>query len=345
MHAPQLAHGSGLGIRALPLMAVAAICLALGGVAVYARTAIFDEDAFTQRAVGTLASDEVDDEVADRLSARLVEQMPGLLQFRPMVEYEARHMTASPEFSAEFAGAARGLQRSLFDGYRLASFDVGSAGARLKATVIEREPRLRRPLARVDASDLMDLAGGGVEGKLRRLAPSARRAAVWGFPGLALAVLLLAAGVLAAPDRRRALHAAALVVGATGGALVVVCSAARAFTLAMFDTSHGDAVVGTIWDAFLGDLRLWSLALAAAGVAFAACVAATLPAGEPGRLLASARARLSGERLRGPIAVALLALAVLVLAARELVVDLVVVGLAGALLYRGVHQLARLALR
>jgi hypothetical protein len=336
---------SGLGIRAGGLVAMAAICLVLGGVAVYARTAILDEDAFTQRAVATLASDEVDEELADRLTVRLVNPQPALLRFQPVIAYEAREMAGSPAFGAAFAAAARDFQRSLFDGYTLASFDVGSAGAQLKAAVIEREPRLRVPLSGVDGSDLMDLSGGGAEGQLRHLAPSARRAAALGVPALVLSLLLLGAGVLAAPDRRRAVHAAALVIGATGGAVVAAWSAARALALSLFDTSHGDAVVSTIWDAFLGDLRLWGLALGAAGIAVAACVAATLPAGEPGRLLAVARARLSGERLRAPIALALLMLAVVVLTARELMIDLLVVGLAGTLLYRGVQQLARLAVR
>jgi hypothetical protein len=336
---------SGLGIRSCVLLAMAAVCLVLGGVAVYAHTAILDTDAFTQRAVGTLASDEVDEEIADRLTVRLINQQPALLRYRPVIKYEARELAGSPEFGASFAAAARELQRSLFDGYALASFDLGSAEARLKAAVIDREPRLRGPLKGVEPQHLMDLSGGGLEGELRHLAPSARRAAALGVPALVLSLLLLCAGVLAAPDRRRALHAAALVVGATGGALVAAWSAARAFTLSLFDTSHGDAVVGTIWDAFMGDLRLWGLALGATGIVVAACVAATLPAGEPGRLLAVARARLAGERLRGPIALAMLALAVVVLTARELVIDLLVVGLAGALLYRGVQQLARLAVR
>jgi hypothetical protein len=345
MPAPNLAHRSGLGIGSLALMAIAAVCLVLGGVAVYARATILDEDAFTARAVSTLSSDEVDDEVADRLSSRLVEKMPGLLRFQPVVQYEARRMTVAPEFDWAFAEAARSLQRSLFEGYTLASFDVGPAGAKLKATVAEREPRLREPLAKVNASDLMDLSGGGVEGTLRHLAPTARRSAIAGVPALLLALVLLGAGILAAHDRRRGLHAAALTVGATGGALVAGWTAARAFTLALFDTSQGDAVVGTIWDAFLGDLRLWSMGLAGAGIIVAACVAATLPAGEPGRLLARARALLADERMRGLVALSLLALAAVVFAARELVIDLLVVSLAGALLYRGVHQLARLAVR
>jgi hypothetical protein len=250
MPAPDLAHRSGLGIRSLALMAIAAVCLVLGGVAVYARATILDEDAFTARAVSTLSSDEVDEEVADRLSGRLVETMPVLLRFQPVVEYEARRMTVAPEFNWAFAAAARRLQRSLFDGYALASFDVGPAGALLKATVAAREPRLREPLAKVDASDLMDFSGGGVEGTLRRLAPTARRSAIAGVPALVLALLLLGAAVLTAQDRRR-----------------------------------------------------------------------------------------------GLVALSLLALAALVFAARELVVDLLAVSLAGALLYRGVHQLARLAVR
>src|SRR4051794_7813152 len=266
MPAPDLAHRSGLGIGSLALMAIAAVCLVLGGVAVYARATILDEDAFTARAVSTLSSGEGGEEVADRLSNRLVEKAPGLLRFQPVVEYEAQRLTVAPEFSWAFAAAARRLQRSLFEGYTMASFDVGPAGALLKATVAQREPRLQEPLARVDASDLMDFSGGGVEGTLRRLAPTARRSAVAGVPALVLAVLLLGAGVLAAQDRRRGLHAAALAVGATGGALVAGWTAARAFTLALFDTNHGDAVVGTIWDAFLGDLRLWSMGLAGAGI-------------------------------------------------------------------------------
>ena len=37
-----------------------------------------------------------------------------------------------------------------------------------------------------------------------------------------------------------------------------------------FDTGFGDAVVRQIWNAYLGDLRMWSLAVAAAGLVVAA---------------------------------------------------------------------------
>jgi hypothetical protein len=68
------------------LLALAATCLVLGGLAVYARMAILDTDAFTQRAVATLASDEVDEELADRLTVRLVDHQPALLRFQLVVD-------------------------------------------------------------------------------------------------------------------------------------------------------------------------------------------------------------------------------------------------------------------
>ena len=346
MPAPDPAPRSGLGIRPLALMAIAAACLVLGTVAIYARVAVLDEEAFTARAVGTLSSDEVDEEIATRLTNRLLEQAPTLVRWRPVVEDEAQRMTSSADFVMPFAGAARGLQHALFvNDYALASFDIRPAADRLKAAIAEREPKLAAPLARVEASDLMEVSGGGAEGTLRRLAPTARHLAAAGVPALLLALLLLAGGVRAAPDRRRALHAAALVVGGTGVVLVAGWTAARTLTLQLFDTGHGDAVVGTIWNAFLGDLRLWSLGVAAAGIVLAACVAATLPAGEPNRLVASVRARLASEHLRAPQALGLLALAAVALAVPDVVVDLFAAALAAALLYRAVHQLARLAVR
>jgi hypothetical protein len=65
---------------------------------------------------------------------------------------------------------------------RWSPYDVGPAGALLKGAVGEREPRLAAPLAPVKASDLMGLSGGGVEGRLRRLAPTLPDLAVAGGP-------------------------------------------------------------------------------------------------------------------------------------------------------------------
>ena len=92
--------------------------------------------------------------------------------------------------------------------------------------------------------------------------------------------------------------------------------AARTLTLERFDTSWGDAVVSTIWGAYLGDLRAWAFGLAGAGIIVAA--AAARPDGERwARVPAGARA-----------AAALLAGALL-LADRDLALGLAAAGAAG----------------
>jgi hypothetical protein len=104
---------------------------------------------------------------------------------------------------------------------------------------------------------------------------------------------------------------------------------ARTLTLEGFDTSWGDAVVKTIWDAYLGDLRTWSLGLAGAGIVVAAAAA---------RPEHRERPSWSGlpASLRGVI---LLATGAIVLADRDLALDLAAVAAAGVLLYLGARHL------
>ena len=128
------------------------------------------------------------------------------------------------------------------------------------------------------------------------------RAAPWG-PRLAslapvallAAVALLTAAAFRAPDPRGAARgASALGLALAGGATVAATTIARAIVLSTFDTSHGDAVVGTIWDAYLGDLRLWGLAAGAIGL----IAAAVFEPGAPGAVAARSAADRRAERLR-----------------------------------------------
>lgn len=337
----------GLGLRTLTLLGIAAVCLALGTVALYARTAILDEHQFGARAVVALGSDEVREEIADRLTDHLLRQSPATLdRWHPVIDDQATQLTKDPAFAGPFAEAARSMERTLFsDGDAVAAFDVGPAGNELKARIAEREPRLAQPLAGLESGDLMDLSGNGIEHTLRRLAPTAAKLARLALPALALALTLLVAAVAGARERRRALHAAALTVGVTGAVLAAAWSGARAGTLDRFDTSRGDSVVGAIWNAYLGDLRLWCLALGAVGLIAAAAIAATLPAGAPARPFAALRRRFASEPARAPFALGLLVVAVLLVAAPDVAIGLGAVALGAVLLYRAVHDLARLTLR
>ena len=109
--------------------------------------------------------------------------------------------------------------------------------------------------------------------------------------------------------------------------------------LSTFDTSHGDAVVGTIWSAFLADLRLWGLIAGALGV----IAAAAFEPGAPGawrRALARVMAPRGGAgaaRARGRAGAA----RVLLLWMPEVPLDLAVVSAAGLLVFSGAAEVVR----
>jgi hypothetical protein len=323
------------------------LALLAGGLALYARHTVLSERAFATRAVGTLAQDEVRDELVDRISQRIVDAHPELADQRPELDAAAGDAVRSPQFAGEFYAGAAALHRELFsDDAHRAQLVIPGTGARLRADFLARvrtsSPRraVRPALLAPADPQLMALGGGRLESGLRDAAPWGRRlAALWPF-ALAAAALLLALAVLLAPARRRGLRRAALAVAAGGGAIVAATTIARALLLSTFDTSHGDAVVGTIWNAYLGDLRLWGLAVGAGALVLAALV-------EPGtrgdwrRALAAPQG--AGARLAR--AGALVAVAALLVVAPEVPLDLALIAAAGALVFSAATEVARLTTR
>jgi hypothetical protein len=122
---------------------------------------------------------------------------------------------------------------------------------------------------------------------------------------------------------------------------VAATTIAKAILLSTFDTSHGDAVVSAVWDAFLGDLRLWGLAAGVAGLVAAAIF-------EPGargtwrRALAHVTAP-SSTAVRLARAGGLAVLAALLLWIPEVPLDLALVSGAGLLLFTATAEVVRIS--
>jgi hypothetical protein len=191
-------------------------------------------------------------------------------------------------------------------------------------------------MPQLDDLPLLTLDAHGRAGILRALAPPAKDLAlpltiVCGLAGLAL----LALGVARTGSRRRAIWCAGMTVAAAAGVLAIGVTGACDIVLNQFDTGFGDTVVAQLWDAFLGDLRAWALAAAAAGLVVAA--AAGGPRLSPRGLLATPSGR--GDRLAR--AVGLLAIAIVAVTLPRLVLDVGLVALAGALVYVGAGELVR----
>jgi hypothetical protein len=313
----------------LTLLASAA-CIVAAVLALYARSAILDPGHFADRAVATLAQDEVADEIATRFSTGVIERSPGLVTLRPALEAAAADAVTSPRFAAEFGAGMRDLHRGVFTGSDpRPALRVPGMAAAVRAAVAARTPVLAQRLPVAADPSLMSIGGNARERGLLDVASRAGGPTRLAPVVLALGLLGLLLVALSARDRRRGLWASGLALAGAGGTLVAGWMAARTLTLQGFDTSWGDAVVKTIWGAYLGDLRAWSLGLAGAGILVAAAAARR-----------EHRERPSWARVPAPLrGVALLVTGAVVVADRDLALDLAAAAATGVLLYLGARHL------
>jgi hypothetical protein len=333
------------------------MALTVGGLALYGRHAVLDRDAFAARATGALQQDEVIDEIASRITARELEENPSLASRRPVIEAAVGDLVADARFSSEFRAGTIVLHESLFgDGVvatpadgngaslrvRVNALPLPGAGRELHAAVAARSTAAAADLPDADPV-LFSLGGGRLESALVDAAPHARTLTSVAPIAIVLGLLLLIGAAWRAPTLRLGMRRAALGVALAGGAIVAATAVGRAIVLSTFDTSHGDAVVGTIWSAFLADLRMWGLAAGAAGL----IAAAAFEPGAPGawRRAMTAAMSPSGSGPRLARAGGLVVLAVLLVWMPEVPLDLALVGAAGVLVFTGAAEVVRLAQR
>ncbi len=325
------------------LLALGVSALLLGALALYAQHAVLDRRAFADRASATLRQDEVRDEIAARIATREIEEIPELAARRPVLEAAVRDYMLGPRFEAEFHAGAGALHEALFDdASRATPLRLPGAGAELRAAVGEQSPAAARMLPAADPV-LLRLGGGRLETALRRAAPVGRALAPLAPLALLFGLVALAAAAWRAPTLRLGLRRAAFGVALAGGALVAMTSIGRAVVLSTFDTSHGDAVVRTIWSAFLSDLRWWGLAAGALGIVAAAVFEPGLPGAWRHALTHVMTPRGGAARLAR--AAGLVVLAALLLWRPEVPLAIAVVALAGLLAFSGAAEMVRLAQR
>ncbi len=317
-------------------LVVAAMCLLIAGFAAYGAYAVVDEDAFAERALSTLHSDEVREDVGARISGRLTSNSPELSAGEDlMADAVAESVTADPAFRAGFDLAARDLHRALFDDPDAkASLQVAGSGAMLHDALEARHVGATIPP--LEDVPLFTVESGGREQSLRSLAAAAGGVALpaallFGVLGLGL----LATAVVREPDHRRAVWGASLAVSAAGGLTAAIVTAAKDVVLDNYDTGFGDAVVSTLWDTYLGDLNVWALAVCATGLVVAAAAGGPRPS--VAQLLAAPASR-RGRALR---ATGLLAVAALAVQLPEMVLHTGLVALAAGLFYVAAGDLLR----
>ena len=251
-----------------------ALLAVFGGVVLYTQSAVVDRDSFGDRAVDALHDDDVRRVVSREVASQLVGSVGlDIGETPPEVRATVDRAIRTPTFERAFRTAADETHRALFDaGEGSVFFDLPNAGQALAEALEGIAPGLAEQIPPGIETRLLEVerrnAGVRALELVDELGPL-------GAILLAAGIGLMAAGWLAAADRRAAFTRTAIALGVAGAALVLsllllrelmAAGATGGYALAQDDVSP--AVEG-VWDAYAGDLLTWALVLAGVALGIA----------------------------------------------------------------------------
>jgi hypothetical protein len=260
----------GRTAASVTLTVLAALAVLVGGLTLYLRQEIFDADAFADRAQSALTHDEIRQTIADRLVDTAIRHGSSeLLQAKPLLQTITDAALKTPAFRTLFRTASLNLHRLAFTrNDRSVALDLADAGQVVVAAARSIAPRLARQIPPDLDARLIDFRKRQWATTTLEVADDVR------FLGIVLpllAVLLIAAAIVVAPNRRSA-------VTRVGVAVAVVAAFGFGALLYLRDGIGGnDARAGQeLFDVFFGDLRTWCLWVGGAGLVTAAAATSVL---------------------------------------------------------------------
>lgn len=341
----------GARLIAVPvLIALACAFLLLGALQLYASQAIFDSEDFSDRATSALREEPVRAAVADRLTDEVLKASPDTVAVRPVIEAAASGVVGSAPFQSLLRPVLRDLHASIFSpDSTTVALTLADSGVLLVDALRQIQPKLAKDIPSDLEPTLLDISTGqGAGGAFADLAQTAEANSSAAPVNLAIALVLFAIAVGLAPQRRRAVIWVALAIAAVGVLIVVGFYVGRAIVGGQAGTDADAAALRTIWAAFLLDLRTWGLVLAGSGVVLAAAAASLIRpldvAAPMRRAWDTVAATPATPGRRAIRAVALVAAGILIVVARDTVLELAVVAVGLLVLYLGVAEILRLSL-
>jgi hypothetical protein len=333
-------------IAGVALAILGGVVLVLGAVAYYARAEVLDPEAFADRATSALEDDGVRDFVAQQLVVGVIERSsPDVLAARPLLETLVRAGIDTEPFRRLFRRAAIEANRVLFERERESvAFELSDATKVLRFVLSEVAPDIGEQIPSDIDVALLELEEREFARESLAVADDVR---LLGILLPILAVVLLVAAVVVAPDRRMGVLRAAVSASTAGAALALTMFILHERTIAGLygadeTTDEEIRAAGTgLLDAFFGDLFLWALALAFGGAVVAAAAAMLDPEdvhGPVGQLSRLGRrpAGRWGRALRGAL---LFAAGVFVALEPDTGVRVVALAVAALLLFVGAGEL------
>ena len=256
----------------IALLAAGLVALFGATITLYAEDRILDGDRFADGALATLDDPDVERFVSTRITVRVIDRIdPDLVSFKPLIESAVASLLETPAFRAALRQGLLAAHGAVFDrDLDSAAIAVRNVGALVRPVLEEIDPALASEVPHDLDVGLARVADQPVLVDAAQIADTFDR---WAgiLPGLA--ILLLGVSVLAVERRRRASIRCGLSIVVLAAVSIVALAVAR---VAVLDRAGQPDVAAAIWDAFLGDLSRWELALAGVGVMIATAAAALL---------------------------------------------------------------------
>ncbi|HYH58360.1 MAG TPA: hypothetical protein VD790_03965 [Thermoleophilaceae bacterium] len=262
-------------VSARGLLVAASVALLLGAVTLYVRGAILDPHEFADRATATLEDRQVRQVVSNRIVDQSIEQGSAeLIQARPLLEAAVAGALDTGAFQAIFRRASENVHTLLFERDRGSIvLDLADAGIVVVTALKAIAPKLAKEVPRDVEGALIDLSDRQFATELLDVAGRIR------FLGIALpllALILFAASMVVATDRRRNVVEGGIAVAIVAALVVVGLIVARAIVLGNIEDPDSRDAAAAAWDAFFGDLRTLALGAGALGIVFAATAASVI---------------------------------------------------------------------
>jgi hypothetical protein len=260
------------GRLAGPLAGIAVLLAVLALVLSYIGRAVLKPEPFADRAVATLKTPAVQDDIADHLTDLVVGQVGGdLVTVRPAIRAVTGAIVGSGAFAGLFHRAALELHASVVSGH----------GGPILLTVADASVLIQAALERfapgaagqVPVDQLATLGSLSSSGALSDVVRLLRRlyTIAWALAAAAIVLALLA--VWLSGDRRR--MAGRLGIGlALGGLTVAALYAIGGDVASRLAVTGRSGVVSAVWKAYLHGLFVQALVVAGAGAILAAVAAA-----------------------------------------------------------------------
>lgn len=253
-------------ITAAVLLGLAILAIVLGPIMLYARTQVLDSGEFRSRAETALASPDVQDYLADALTAKLVARGGADAErAEPLVRAVVGGVVASDRFAEIFGRAVAGLHDRILSGETASRvLDLQEAVDRAAGAIAVAKPELAQRIA--DASGEIPVGQGTAGKRLAQIAHRAQQLRVLGIVLPIAAFLLLALSIAVAPERLRAVRRAGWGLIAGGIVVTVVIGLTNRILLGIPDDAEVRGAVGQAESAFLSDLGRWGAWVTAIGV-------------------------------------------------------------------------------